>query len=133
MSEEKTRYQIDYVTQIDFNFKVWYDNLVIVGSTGTGKSERAKRLLEQFHDLPYWIWDYSEQFEKYGTLVHEVRDLQYGQYVIQPNDKTLPNYQKFLLKIHEEAQAGISNDLLIVHDELHQYLTKQSVLRNYIK
>ncbi len=78
---------------------------------------------------PGKIWDYSEQFTKYGTLVHEVKDLQYGQYVIQPNDKGLENYQRFLLKIHNEAQAGISNDLLIVHDELHQYLTKQSVLK----
>ncbi len=122
-------YEIDYVEQIDFDFKVFYDNIVDVGSTGTGKTERAKRQLEALHDLPYWIWDYSDKFEKYGTLVHEVKDLKYGQYVIQPNDKGLENYQRFLLKIHNEAQAGISNDMLLVHDELHQYLTKQSVLK----
>ncbi len=122
-------YEIDYVDQIDFNFKIYYDNIVVVGATGSGKTERAKRILEQFSNVPYWIWDYSENFEKYGTLVHEVKDLEYGQYVIQPNDKGIENYQNFLDRAFFGAQQGIFNDLLLVHDELHQYLTKQSVLK----
>jgi len=123
-------YQIDYVDQIDFNFKIYYDNIVVVGSTGSGKTERTKRILEQFTNVPYWIWDYSDNFEKYGTLVDEVKDLEYGQYVIQANDKGIDNYCNFLDRAFFGAQQGIFNDLLLVHDDIHQYVTKQSVLKS---
>jgi len=122
-------YQIDYVTAIDFDYKIYYDNIVITGVTGSGKTERAKRALEQFNNIPYWIYDYNDNFGKYGKVVHYVKDLEYGQMVLQPENKGIETYQEFLLKIHDGAHKGINNNLMVVHDELHQYVKKQSVLQ----
>ncbi len=122
-------YQVDYVDQIDFDLKLYYDNIVLTGVTGSGKTERVKRILETVNQIPYWIEDYSNNFEKYGHLVHEVKDLQYGQYVLQANNKGIEMYQEFLKKAFFGAQKGIFNDMMIVHDDIHQYVKKQSVLQ----
>jgi len=105
--------------RVSFQYAPYKEDICIVGAKGKGKTERAKRVLETIPDIPYWIWDTSDNFEPYGSLVHRVEDLQYGQYVLQAHDKGEKSFAKFVNK------AFTLRNIVIVIDELHHYVSKQ--------
>lgn len=104
----------------DFNYSPFEEDIGIVGMKGSGKSTRAKMILSSLHNIPYWIFDYSSVFDKYGLVVHEVKDLQYGQYIFRPKNKGYETFVAFCNKAFFEMR-----NLVLVFDELHQYVTKQ--------
>jgi len=119
---------VEYVSQIDFQYSPFQDDILIVGGKGEGKTEKAKEILTTIPQIPKWIWDYSKRFQGYGILVDKVEDLKYGSYVIQPKDLSLENYVRFLNKANFEIGDGVKN-LVVVTDELHQYVTKQDIMK----
>lgn len=126
-------YEIEFVNAIDFDFQIYEHNAVLVGSTGEGKSELMMQLLgfllDEESEIDWWIWDYSDRFSNWGKVVHEVNELERGRYVIQANDKSLENFKRFCNRLHFGAQDGKYNNTMIVVDEVHQYLSKQSNLQ----
>lgn len=122
--------ELHIVREINFIYGIFNEDIVVIGMKGEGKTERVKRILESaLSDTPYWIWDYSDKFTGYGHLVHRVEDLQYGQYVIQAKDKTITEFRKFCQRVIDGVESGELRNLVIVVDELHQYVTKQSMLQ----
>ena len=125
--------EIDFVNTIDFDYYIYEQNAVMVGATGEGKTELMKSilgfLLNREPNINWWIWDFSDRFGQWGNLVHEIDDLQPGRFVIQPNDKSLDSFKRFCNKLHNGAQDGVYSNTMIVVDEIHQYLTKQSNLQ----
>lgn len=119
---------IEFSPSANFDYSPYQDDVLIVGSKGEGKSVKGKRILDTIPNIPKWIWDYSNQFEGYGILVHKVEDLQYGNYVIQPTDLSKENYAKFLNKANYEI-GDTKKNLIVVTDELHQYVTKQDIFQ----
>ena len=103
-----------------FNWSPMDEDIVIVGKKASGKTTLCKFILQLMPHVPYWIYDYSNQFTGYGSLVHTIQDLNYGQIVFQPFDKTYKTCQKYYEKINYRM-ANMVN----VHDEIHQYVTKQ--------
>jgi len=110
---------------MDFNYSPYDEDIVIVGGKGRGKTTRAKWLTSQISALPYIIWDYQWLFSGFGSIVHTVDELKYGQYILQPYDKGYNNFIKFCNKIYYGAIKGEFSNLVLIIDELHQYVTKQ--------
>ena len=101
----------------DFSLK-WSpmdEDIVAVGKKRSGKSTVVKDIINLIPHTPYWIYDYSGQFNGYGQVVHKVSDLHYGQMVLQPWDKTYKTCQTYYNKINFEM-ANMVN----IHDEVHQ-------------
>jgi len=119
---------IEYSASADFRYSPYQDDILIVGSKGEGKTEKGKVILNSIPNIQYWIWDYSKKFEGFGILVHKLEELQYGQYVIQPYDLSLENYTRFLNKANYEI-GDTNRNLVVVTDELHQYVTKQDIFK----
>ncbi len=110
------------IARRDFSLK-WSpmdEDIVGVGKKKTGKSTVTKDIINLIPHTPWWLYDYSNQFSGYGTVVHKVQDLKYGQYVLQPWDKSYKTCQAYYNKINFEM-ANMVN----IHDEIHQYVTKQ--------
>jgi hypothetical protein len=108
--------------EIEFHFAPFEEDVGIVGAKGTGKSTRGKIILAGLGDIPYWVYDYSNIFENFGHIVHNVDELTNdGQYIFRPYDKGIATFQKFCNKAFFEME-----NIVIMIDELHQYVTKQS-------
>ncbi len=121
---------INYTKQIDFRYRAYSHDIVIIGKKNSGKTERTKRIIENsLSDIPYWIWDYSNKFNGYGHLIHNIDELEYGQYVVQERDKSVDRFKQFCNKLFFGAQSGIYTNTVLIIDELHQYLTKQAMLQ----
>jgi hypothetical protein len=121
--------EVNYVDSVDFQYNVYQEDVVIIGKKREGKTDRAKKILESIQDVPYWIWDFGNVFTGYGHVVHSIDDLQYGQYVVQERDKSETRFRQFCQKIIDGAMNGELTNLVIVIDEIHQYVRKQSILQ----
>lgn len=115
---------IDFVKSHPFNFSPFQDDVLLVGKKGEGKTEKGKQIISTIPNIPFWIWDYSNKFTGFGTLVHSIDQLQYGQFVIQATDKSKENYGRFLNKAFNEF-----SNLVLVTDDLHQYTNKNEVFQ----
>lgn len=116
----------------DLDWIVFEENILIIGAPGTGKTTKAKELISKYvrPEVPVWFEDYSDKFTNYGQVVKRVEDLRPGRMVFQGIDKSINSYRKFCDKL------GQQKDIIGVHDEIHQYNTKQSLIleqRNLIQ
>ncbi len=122
---------IQYTKSINFDYSPYDEDLVVTGAKGSRKTSlvRDEILPAKLSNCAYWIWDFSSKFHGWGNLVDNIDDLQYGQYVIDAKDKSLQNFQRFLDKLFYGAQSGEYTNTVLIVDELHQYVKKQSVLQ----
>lgn len=120
---------VNYVDFVDFQYKVYNDDIVIIGKKGEGKTDRAMKILEDIPNIPYWVWDFGNKFTGYGHVVHSIDQLEYGQFIIQETDKSEKRFREFCQKIIDGALSGELRELVIVIDEIHQYVRKQSILQ----
>ncbi|MDE1816760.1 MAG: hypothetical protein KGI08_04955 [Thaumarchaeota archaeon] len=117
----------------DFNWKIFEENIIMIGAPGTGKTKKAQEILTYDIDpsTPVWVEDYSDKFGNYGYVVKTVEDLKYGgRYIFQGKDKTVESYKKFCEKLGQQW------NIVAIHDEIHQFNTKQSLIleqRNLIQ
>lgn len=112
----------NFVKTHPFNFSPYQEDIILVGGKGQGKTTLLKFVLSFIPNIPYWLWDFSNQFYNFGHLVRNVSELQYGQYVIQATDKGKENYGKYLRKIFHEM-----SNMVQITDELHQYTNKNEI------
>ena len=118
---------IETVSSHQFKYSPFEEDILIVGGKGKRKTTKGKELLSTIPNIPYWVWDYSNQFQGFGNLVHSVDQLQYGQFILQASDKSKENYGKFLNKAFHMADS-IPN-LVVVTDELHQITNKNEIFQ----
>lgn len=113
------------MSEPEFLFQVFEEDGVIVGAKGTGKTTRAKWIKSKIPEIPTWIYDYQWLFNGFGTTTHNIEDLQRGNFVFQPMDKSYATFEKFCYRIFDEKGNVRFPDMVIIWDEIHQYISKQ--------
>lgn len=113
------------MSEPEFNYQPFEEDIVIFGKKGKGKTTRAQWILSKISELPYWVYDFQGKFTGFGEVVHKVEDLKYGKYIFQPNLKGYATFEKFCYNIFDPQGNVKFSDLVIVWDELHQYVSKQ--------
>jgi hypothetical protein len=119
------------MSEIDFRFSPFEEDIVIVGRKGSGKTYRLMWILSLICELCYIVYDYNWILGNFGKIVHRVEDITRGQIIFQPIDKTYQTFIKFHNKIFFDAQKGELSNTVYADDELHQYLTKQRICQEY--
>lgn len=107
------------MSQINFRYSPFEEDICVVGGKGRGKTTRVKWILSLIKNLPYWVYDFNSQYTGFGSIVHKVKDLKVGQMIFQPYDKSYDTFIKFCNK------AFTQRNLVLVFEEIHQYVTKQ--------
>ena len=101
------------------------EDMFIVGMKGSRKSTKCKAVLNLIKPrVPYWIHSPQKPIENYGTFGHVVRninDMQYGQYVYAGMYS-----EQSHINFCQRAMNNFGN-MVLVHDDLHESVTKQSV------
>ena len=117
----------------DFSFVAYNEDIAICGAKGSGKSYLANTLLQSFHGINVWVWDLNHQFHDSRSMVcHSLTELletwkmaKKGKYILQDYDKSEEQFKKFL---HAAYQTG---NVVIILDELHAYVTKMKMMKEY--
>lgn len=109
---------------LDFKFSPYEEDIVITGAKGSGKTERGKKILSAINNIPYWVYDYSKRFNNYGTIVDEVEKLEYGQFVFRAKEESYKTWEAFCDRAFFHFK-----DIVLCHDELHQFVRKQTIDR----
>lgn len=107
------------------NWNVFDEYMVVTGTTGSGKSRLVRdEIVTKLDGVPLWILDVKKRFSDCGVVTKNLDDLKKDfQYVFQPDDSGIGMFEKFCKKCQSQ------NDLVVIIDELHIWLSKQSLFR----
>jgi len=113
--------------KINFNYSPFDEDIVVIGGKSRGKSTIVKKILIMLSALNYWIYDFNWQYTGFGQTVHDLKDLQVrGQFVFQPKNKEFATFIAFCQRAFTLSQY--EPNLVLVFEELHQYVTKQKTI-----
>src|SRR5205807_543031 len=101
---------------VKFNYSPFEEDIIIAGIKGTGKTERAKKILSEISSLPYWVHDFQRnKFTKYGKVCHTVEELEPGsQCIFQPKINDYSNFLAFCRRIHFEVAEKSANLVYVI-------------------
>ena len=120
------------MSDIKINYSPFEDDIIIVGGKGRGKTHRGKIVLSGISNLPYIAYDYNHIMTGFGKIVHTVEEIKLREQIIfQPIDRSYNTFTKFCNRIFYGAQSGELENIVVLFDELHQYLTKQRICEEY--
>lgn len=108
---------------IKFNYSPFEEDILITGKKGTGKTDRAQKILGEISTLPYWVFDYQRtKFTNFGKVCKEIEELEPNvQCVFQPRLISVEIFKEFCNRIHFEV-AEKKGNLVYVIDELHEFI-----------
>lgn len=116
---------LNYVDQLNFDFRYYQENILVVGMVGSGKTELIKNLLLN-PNIKRFIWDESDQFnETHGIITTELKDLSDSNHVIQLKEKTQENFDRYTKILYENAKQWKISNLVNVIDEPQKYVQPQ--------
>lgn len=106
---------------IDFNFSPMEEDIGIFGKKGTGKTTRAKMILDLIPNIARIIWSPQkalENFGGYGEPVDKIEDLHHGAFIWTGiyNKATFLNFCNKVMEF---------KNLVLVVDDCHEYVSKQ--------
>jgi adenylate kinase family enzyme len=118
---------------LDFNFIAYEEKITIVGASGSGKSYLANEIMKSLHGVSVWVYDFNFQFHSSKAIVFndldkllEVYDTaKRGHYILQPHDNSEETFKRF------NAEAFKRGNLVLVEDEVHTWLSKQRVIKEF--
>ena len=118
---------------LDFNFIAYEEKITIVGASGSGKSYLANEIMKSLHGVSVWVYDFNFQFHSSKAIVFndldkllEVYDTaKRGHYILQPHDNSEETFKRF------NAEAFKRGNLCLVEDEVHTWLSKQRVIKEF--
>jgi len=112
------------VTQFDFQWSPFYENIGILGQQGEGKTSMARDILLDVPNIPRFIWSPQrpkDHFQGYGDFIFKIEDIQKGFYV-WVGDFGRKTFLKVCNKIFNEL-----SDIVFVVDDCHEQCTKQMI------
>ena len=109
--------------QINFIYDPHQENISILGMQGSGKTTKAKDVLDQIPNIPRWIWSPQKALQNYGGYgqpITEITELKRGAYIFTGSFSP-ENFDKFC------DRAMMFSNLVIVVDDVHEFVTKQKI------
>lgn len=113
------------VSEIDFNYQPYEENVAILGQQGEGKSWQAKQILDDIPNDSRFIWSPQktlENYGEYGEQIATVENINEGGFYLWTGDYT----PKTFLKICDRIFFNIRNMIFVV-DDVHEQCQKQSI------
>ena len=119
--------------QLDFSFEAYDQDICILGSKGSGKSYLANAILKSLRGISVWVYDFNSEFHSSkAILVHELDELlelydgaKRGHYILQPHNNSEETFRRF------NAEAFKRGNVTLIQDEIHNWLTKQRVIKEF--
>jgi adenylate kinase family enzyme len=119
--------------QLDFNFIAYDEKIVIVGASGSGKTYLANEIMKGLNGISVWVFDPNYQFHSSRAMVfHDLSEMlkvydsaKRGHYILQPHDSSEHTFRRF------NAEAFKRGNLVLIEDEIHNWLSKQKVLKEF--
>ena len=119
--------------QLNFNFIAYEEKIVIVGASGSGKTYLANQIMKGLNGISVWVFDPNYQFHSSRAMVfHDLSEMlkvydsaKRGHYILQPHDSSEHTFRRF------NAEAFKRGNLVLIEDEIHNWLTKQKVLKEF--
>ena len=94
---------------------------------GSGKTTKAKDVLNIIPNIPRWIWSPQQplrNYAGYGAPVAEINKLTRGAYIFT-GSFSADNFDAFC------ERAMLFSNLLLVVDDVHEVVTKQKIPKNF--
>lgn len=113
------------VSEIEFNWIVFEENIGVLGQQGQGKSWEVKRILDDVPNYSRFIWSPQktlENYGEYGERISNIEDINEGGFYLWIGDYT----PKTFLKICDRIFFHIRNMIFVV-DDVHEQCKKQSI------
>ena len=119
--------------QLNFNFIAYDEKIVIVGASGSGKTYLANQIMKGLNGISVWVHDPNYQFHSSRAMVfHDLTEMlkvydsaKRGHYILQPHQNDENTFRRF------NAEAFKRGNLVLIEDEIHNWLTKQRVLKEF--
>ena len=119
--------------QLNFNFVAYDQDICIVGAKGSGKSYLANQIMKGLNGISVWVHDPNYQFHSSRAMVfHDLTEMlkvydsaKRGHYILQPHQNDENTFRRF------NAEAFKRGNLVLIEDEIHNWLTKQRVLKEF--
>jgi len=119
--------------QLNFNFIAYEEKIVIVGASGSGKTYLANQIMKGLNGITVWVFDPNYQFHSSRAMVFNDLDemlkvydsAKRGHYILQPHDSSEYTFRRF------NAEAFKRGNITLIEDEIHNWLTKQKVLKEF--
>jgi len=119
--------------QLNFNFIAYEEKIVIVGASGSGKTYLANQIMKGLNGISVWVHDPNYQFHSSRAMVfHDLSEMlkvydsaKRGHYILQPHQNDENTFRRF------NAEAFKRGNLVLIEDEIHNWLSKQKVLKEF--
>ena len=119
--------------QLNFNFIAYEEKIVIVGASGSGKTYLANEIMKGLNGISVWVFDPNYQFHSSRAMVfNDLSEMlkvydqaKRGHYILQPHDSSEHTFRRF------NAEAFKRGNLVLIEDEIHNWLSKQKVLKEF--
>mgnify|MGYP004450862017 FL=1 len=130
-SQQTSRFA--HLEDIQFSFVAYDQDIVVLGSKGSGKSYLANEIMKGLNGIHVWVYDFNHQFHSSRAIVFndltkmlELSDqAKRGHYILQPHDNSENTFRRFC---EEGFKRG---NLVMMMDEAHSFLTKQKQLKEF--
>ena len=130
---DESEKEIEVTQNLDFNFVPYNEDICITGSKGSGKSYLANTLLQNLHGVNVFVWDFNHQMlDSRAIVVHHLDEMiemfdevKRGKYILQDFNKEENQFRKFC------KYAFSKGNVVVMIDEVHAYVTKQKIIKEY--
>ena len=119
--------------QLNFNFIAYEEKIVIVGASGSGKTYLANQIMKGLNGISVWVYDPNFQFHSSRAMVfNDLSEMlkvydqaKRGHYILQPHDASEHTFRRF------NAEAFKRGNVTLIEDEIHNWLSKQKVIKEF--
>ena len=119
--------------ELNFNFIAYEEKIVIVGASGSGKTYLANQIMKGLNGITVWVFDPNYQFHSSRAMVfNDLSEMlkvydqaKRGHYILQPHDSSEHTFRRF------NAEAFKRGNIVLIEDEIHNWLSKQKVLKEF--
>ena len=119
---------------VNFDFTCYNEDIVIVGMKSSGKTFLAINLLHALKGVNVIVFDFNWQFhDSRGIVLHDLAEVfrvydltpETKHIIFAPFDKSENTFRRFCGEIFKRS------NIVVMIDEVHAYVTKQKILKEY--